>query len=851
MGFAVLILTALWVIFFWRLWTPTTGDRVIFQKGDFPLHYFSYSDYQVERMLDGEIPLWNPYNYGGDPFAANVQWAVWYPPRWIAAGVAHVFGEWGIEALQFEVAAHYWLISLLMYAFLRVLFTAAKNRKKTLPGDSEPDSPSPRLEREAGGEVGVRFPALIGAILWTYGGYMTGYPMLQASIIESVAWLPLMLLGAHLSVTDPRWRVRGILLAGGAMAISFFGGHTQTTVQMTYFTAAYIAYFGWQQSSPQRHKEHREKQGKSGESQKQEDSGHWIAKLRAIGWRIGLMGITGAAISAVQLIPAIELTRRSYRAETYHYADKATGYTSPEFAQVIWPHLFSAEYWPLYLGVAGFLFALAAIWRDPKRHAFWIGTIIVALWLAMGGYSMVYDVFYVFAPGVNTFREQERAASLAVFALVVLAADQIRYLFAPRDYVKTSDAEAYGDTPLPIRPDSPLSNSVGERGRGGEISPIPMHGVGLARAHLILTGIVYLVITVILNVTHDHAITSGFAHAVGLVALISLLFNGWLIWFRHDTQPDSLLSNSVGEGGRGGEVLPIALLLIIIVDLFSFGMHSPNFIADNEFNRIQPPDNLDLLQQDIEEIAWQVDGAVGIQSYGTYWRIPDIYGTGPFRLSSLEKLRQIRVDRRWEVLAVRYATMIAETPDNVPVETISEGVNYEGQAYTLYELTDPRPYAHLVYDARQFADPDAAREFMITEPYITLREIALVANDLPFDLPGARPANADANRVIALNRTMPEYVEMQVSTEANALLTLPVANYPGWQAQVNGRDVNIIDTYGGLIAIPIAAGTDQIVTLHFVPQSVIAGGIISAVALIVVVGYIVGTIIYKRSTGER
>jgi hypothetical protein len=317
---------------------------------------------------------------------------------------------------------------------------------------------------------------------------------------------------------------------------------------------------------------------------------------------------------------------------------------------------------------------------------------------------------------------------------------------------------------------------------------------------------------------------------VGLVALVSLLFNGWLIWFRRERHA----------------LIPAALLLIVVVDLFSFGMHSPNFVEDNAFNRIQPPDHLDLLQQPVADIRWHVDGAAGIQSYGTYWRIPDIYGTGPFRLTSMEKLRQIRVDRRWEVFAVRYATMIADAPDNVPVEIVGEGVNYDGQEYVLYELTDPRPFAHLVYDALSFDDSDAARDFMVAEPYIDLREIALVADDLPFELPGERPPDSDANAVIALSMTEPEYIEMQVSTEENALLTLPIANYPGWRAQVNGRDVVIIDAYGGLIAIPIPPGVNHRVTLHFVPQTVIVGAIMSALALVVVVGHVGGVMIRAR-----
>ena len=370
---AVMMLTALWALFFWQLLTPTHADRMIFRQGDFPLHFFSFSSYQAERLWDGEIPLWDPYNYGGDPFAANVQSEVWYPPRWIAIALAGE-GGWQIESHQLEVAAHYWLASLMMYAFLRVL-------------------------------VKRPWAALIGAVLWAYGGYLTGYPMLQPSILEAVTWLPLMMLGVHLSITDPRWSAPGMVLAALMVGLSFLGGHTQTIMQMAYLAAAYIVYLGWQ------HK----------------------LTLRNIVWRIAVLGGLGMALCAVQLLPALEFMRLSYRTETFHYADTSVGFTVTEWAQILWPRLFDAEYWPLYLGVPGLLLAISAILRSTRQHLFWIGAIAIGLWLSLGGYSIVYDVFYLLVPGFSTFREQERAASIAVFSLVVLVAHEIDWLLgSPR-----------------------------------------------------------------------------------------------------------------------------------------------------------------------------------------------------------------------------------------------------------------------------------------------------------------------------------------------------------------------------------------------------------------------------------
>lgn len=735
--FAVIVLAGLWLLFFWRLLTPVAGDRVIFQKGDFPLHYFAFSDYQVERMEHGAIPLWNPYNYGGDPFAANVQWAVWYPPRWIAAYVEGP-DNWRIESYQMEVAAHYLLISLSMYALLRVL-----------------------VKRPT--------PALIGSIVWTYGGYLTGYPMLQPSILFAIAWLPLMLLGAHLSITNERWRVRGILLSALMLALSFFGGHTQTTMQMTYFVAAYIAFEGWM---------------------------NWL-RVKDIAWRIGLMGGAGAALSAVQLLPAWELMTRAYRTEEYHYVEKASGFDFAELVQFMWPRLFDAEYWPLYTGVVTLILVLLALWRPRREYTFWFGTMVVGLLLALGGNSVIYDAAYNLIPGWNIFRQQERAAAFVVFAMVILASYELCDFLNPD-----------------MRPDPH--------------DEWRQHW--LARGHLIIAMLAYLgFVAALLLRGEDPENTT--ANAFGVVMLFSVLFNGWLFW----------------RDGAHTRITTAALGALVVVELFTLGLNAPNYLEDTPENRIREPDHLDVLQvTDWQAIDFHVDGAGGINTYGTYWRIPDIYGTGPFRLASLEKLRGIRVDRRWEVFAVRYATMTGEVPDNVPLEVIGEGVNYDGVPYTLYELADPRPFAHLVYQAR-FAEDDEQARAIMTEPWIDLRAIAVVQGDLPFELPGERPPDAG---VRAFKMTEPEYLEMEVSTDEPALLTLPLARYPGWRAEINGEPVDLVDAYAGLTGVPIPAGQGQKVTLQFLPVTLLVGSAVSGIALILVLGWFISLTVADRRSGR-
>lgn len=734
---AVLVLFALWALFFWRLLTPADVDRAIFQSGDFTLHLYAFSDYQVERLWDSEIPLWNPYNYGGDPFAANIQAQAWYPPRYIAMLLAGPDG-WRVEVYQMEVALHYWLTSVLMFVFLRVL-----------------------VQRSV--------PALLGSLLWTYGGFLTGFPMLQPSVLASITWLPPLLLGVHLSVTDDRWRVRGILLSAVMLALAVFGGHAQTTMLMAYLAVVYVVFLGWQ---------------------------NWL-RIRDIAWRAGLLGIASGALAAVQLLPTAEFFTRSLRAEDMHYSEKAVGFTYTELAQLLWPRLFEANWWPLYVGVIALLLVVLALLRPKRAYTFWFGVIVAGLLLSLGGNSVVYDVFYTLMPVFSAFRQQERAAFLVAFAAAVIAAHVLAHLL--------------DDDPLP---DAAAA-------RKDDLRRLAW----LARGHLALTVTVFLVFVVVVAARGDDP-KDVTANAFGFVALISLLFNGWLAW-----------------RGRAGSALTAAALgALIVMELFTLGMNSSNFVDDTPYNRVQEPDFLDLLHKDVDEIDFHVDGAAGLQARSLYWRIPDIYGVVPLELADIHELRSIRVDRRWEVFAVRYATMIADVPENVPVEVVGEGTNYDGEDYTLYELSDPRPFAHLVYEARFAEDHDDAHDIM-AEPWIDLRQIAVVTGDLPVNLPGERPDDA---AVRAFKMVQPEYMEMEVSTGQPALLTLPVANYPGWRAEVNGARVDIVDTYAGLIGIPIAPGAGQKVTLQFLPTSVIAGGIVSATALVIVLGAFVSLTLRNR-----
>jgi len=361
---AVAALVLVWLIFFWRLFTPVAADQASLTKGDFSGQFVAFGAYQYERLSRGEIPLWNPYNNGGLPFIADTQAAVFYPPRWITIALSAVAGGWSYNALQLEMTAHVLLLTLLMYGFARRL---------TL------------------GNALSRPAALAAALIIGYGGYTAGYPPLQLAILEAAAWLPLTLLGILEATRARRIAPRFLALAGCALGLSWLAGHPQTSWFASYLAAAYLAY-----------RCHARRMG-------------WPAFILGL----PLLGLIAFGATAVTLLPGIEYLLHTTR-EGLGFAAKGNGFPIRDIAQLILPG--SVSQWsPLYVGLPALFFAAVAIARREPESRFWLLVTLVALLHSLGENSAFYYASYNLIPGLRFFRGQERAALLVAIGLAVLA----------------------------------------------------------------------------------------------------------------------------------------------------------------------------------------------------------------------------------------------------------------------------------------------------------------------------------------------------------------------------------------------------------------------------------------------
>ena len=354
-----LLLIFLVLVFFWRILTPNVSDRRFFPPGDFIVQFYAMERLKAEMLLQGEPPLWNPYANSGHPLLADPQVSVYYPPSLVTV-LLSVGDGLSVFALQLEAVFHFCLAALFTFAFARRV-------------------------------LGHRGGALMAAIGFTFGGYLTGYPPLQLAILRTAVWLPLILLGLEVGASHLRSGNRrawaAFAGAGLVLGLSVLAGNPQSAMYVLYASLAYLLVRLWR--------------GRS-----------WRQILAAA----GLFLAVGVGVSAAQWLPSLEYMRLSTRSGM-SYAQASSGFELVDALQLVLP-----TQSPLYAGVLTLLLALSApILVRTWMARFWAGLSLVALLLSFGGNLFLYPTFYLLVPGFSLFRSQERAIFILAFAMAMLA----------------------------------------------------------------------------------------------------------------------------------------------------------------------------------------------------------------------------------------------------------------------------------------------------------------------------------------------------------------------------------------------------------------------------------------------
>jgi hypothetical protein len=367
----------------WGLQSPAAGAPHNPEPQDFVHQFYPWRMHYARSIRGGEAPLWNPHQFCGQPFAANDQSAVFYPPNLLFAWMP-VWRAFGFSALL-----HLFLAGGFMFLFARVLGAG----------------------RAGGLAAGAAFMLC---------GWMTAW-LAHPAKITAAAWAPLVFLSFELALR--RGGARRAALCAAAFGIQLTAGFLQVASYTFYGLIIYAAVR--MATSP----------------------GSGRLALRRVVGLLASTGLGGALLAAVHVLPVLDLARQAQRPALSHvFGFFSQGLPVKQIAALLLPDLFGnpaaagaarMNYTETcaYAGAAALCLAATALLslnrdtngaprlalrthRDSAAAA--LGAVAAVALLSSFG-TPVHFIYYKLVPGAETLAVN-RMVFLFMFAAAALSA---------------------------------------------------------------------------------------------------------------------------------------------------------------------------------------------------------------------------------------------------------------------------------------------------------------------------------------------------------------------------------------------------------------------------------------------
>jgi hypothetical protein len=469
-----------------------------------------------------------------------------------------------------------------------------------------------------------------------------------------------------------------------------------------------------------------------------------------------------------------------------------------EFIAILYPGFLGGS--PQYVGVVSLvLIALALAVSLSPRPAdgqskmlkfksgevfFWAGAGLVSLLLAFGGRTFLYPFFYLFTPGFEAVRQQERAFLVYSFSAAVLV--------------------GYGAMIL--------------------ASPLPKPAlVTYARFERRLRWVAVVALALTAFFIYGSAVSTARGDEVNLFYGVLwhhifglIIMGGMLIWLW--LRPRRWLRRSWG----------MALLAFWL----GFNLFTVNWRFNLEKPATPPPFTpngvVQFLQTNLPPFEPSnlptriVSGGLlpGGNSAASVYNLQDLTGNTPLQLAVVDTFMQRMPSwRLWQLLNVRYIVDTRNIAD-AGLTLVSAEDNLK-----VFELGDPFPRAWFAESIEVIADDNQAINRLASDEF-DLRRTAVVPT--PLDLSPTNPA-ASTVTILTLN---PNYLKTAVNASGRQLLIFSQIYYPGWQAKIDNQPAELLRVNVIQQGMVVPEG-QHVVELTFSPGSFWTGTVISGIALLI------------------
>jgi hypothetical protein len=730
-------------------------------------------NYLTDAVASGRFPLWLSGLRCGIPFFSE-PW-VYYPPVWALSLWVHD-GHLSSQAIQWFFVGQLFLGGVFAFIFLKDL----------------------KLSLGA---------CLSGMVVFVFSAFLSLH-IIHGGMGHAFLWMPLELLFVKRIVERRKpWRNAVYLVL--SIWMSFLVGFPQSVVYNAYFLGAYWLFLAWQ-----------ENKGSS-------SFRWWSSMVIREGFKVAGVFLIVGLLGVFVILPTVQSWSMSLRQEFgfAQIADQSLpwyylihgfvpnffgavngdgggvpfwGFNKDTLEYATW-HGGAWMYWEFgfYAGqlaliaIAVMAFNVRRLWADRREAIFFLAMIPLVLWLMLGRYGGLFNLFYHIAPGFSMFRTPARIGCLFDFSAAVLVAFLV-------------DAVMRGKPVLELR--RPLLAL-------GGIYGILICGV------LLYGGDVFPELK-------DPRLFSHAATQMGLSVGLFMITAILLVWIKGRGERQNKNGAKI-EGGSGWmtQALVWSLVVLTFFDLY---------LAFHKFHQGQTKP---------EEYYADRNGLIAKM---TKMREQE----GPFRFAQLRdgKISEEVVFPRnigylypgYEALEgyivfnlKEYAAFNSITNERVRLDIQNVGVMANLDSRTrqvgLMRYTNSLPRAKFYHDVRAYADTKGLCADLEAGRLDYHRTLGVLSEEcVKYGVSTATPP-AGAVAKIHFTPINSDKYEISYQTTAPGVIFISESFYPGWEA--NAGQYPVIHAFGAFKGIVIPEAGSGVITVKFSPKVLWIGLTISGVTL--------------------
>lgn len=760
-------------LYFWRHFTFNADDRV-YLGSDFLAYFYPSYLTAIERIQLGDfLPLWDSTQYMGMPFIARIGVAFFYPFNLLLFFVSVFFNlSWPqISFLSFVI--------VIIHLALAGCFTYFFSRKVL------------RLNS---------FESVVAGLVYSFSGIMIA-SVNTVGVLESLVWLPLLLL--LLENLLNRCLLISVLPLSLVFTVSILAGYPYAIVYNSLFLLGYFLYRVLFPSTTQ------------------------LLKKKAL--LLLLSMFLGVGLASIQLIPFLELAHYSYRQRLEFSGSAFSLPIHPScFIDYVFPFYFSrlGEYYEVgckgfanYVGAAPLILSLFSVlsFKNRKKILFFVFSLIVSLFISLGGFSFLHSIFYIFVPFYSKLRTISIASYLSSFSLSILTAYGINFL---------------------------LKESK----------------VGWARKQSFLKLLaLFLIALISLSLAKHLDIYKFKEDAVGLKVLIKEMemFNTFILYIGLSVLFIFLCINKIHKN-----VFKIAIFFLILIDLFSIGRF---FRANNSkvppysfFNRENEVIEFLTFHQE-KDTPFRVDlGGLSFHYNSAPFNLDQVGGyqslaprkTASVFIPFIEKLA--KGSNLYRISNVRYFVSTSSLDKESKMVSLTKTIklnnrsrrndwirknNYwenpsSGSKIFIYEA-DTLPRFFL---SNSIVTKDEEYIFPILAETDDLRTVVVQNGLLEYDVVNRLNASGklDKSDFVKVVKYSHGTAELDAQTGSERILVFSDTYFPGWKAFVDGIESEIIPVNYFMKGVLLSPGSHRVV-FSYKPSSFYTGLLISSLSALVAV----------------